>query len=153
MESEEKMRGKQWTAEEEKQLEELVAARKPVGVIAESLGKSSESVRVKVKRLGLVVVDQVSFQRSTTTTSFELPMVLPSIETTLKKLVAAMNALETPGLSKNEIARLRSIIQAVSVYQVKIAEYMDYRGIEAKLVDLDEKYARLVREKGENSKA
>ena len=153
MEGEEKMRGKQWTAEEEKQLEELVAARKSVGVIAESLGKSSESVRVKVKRLGLVVVDQVSFQRSTTTTSFELPMVLPSIETTLKKLVAAMNALETPGLSKNEIARLRSIIQAVSVYQVKIAEYMDYRGIEAKLVDLDEKYARLVREKGENSKA
>jgi hypothetical protein len=30
---------------------------------------------------------------------------------------------------------------------------MDYRGIEAKLIDLDEKYARLVREKGKDSKA
>jgi hypothetical protein len=39
-------------------------------------------------------------------------MGLPSIETTLKKIVAAMNALETPDLSKTEIARQRCIIQA-----------------------------------------
>jgi hypothetical protein len=146
------VRGKQWTAEEERQLRDLVATKKPIGVIAESLGKSNESVRLKMMRLGLVVDEQVNFQCSTST-KLELPEVLPSIETTLKKLVAAMNALETPGLSKTEIARLRSIIQAASVYQVKIAEYMDYRGIEAKLIDLDEKYARLVREKGKDSKA
>ena len=145
------MRGKQWTAEEERQLRDLVAAKKPVGVIAESLGKSNESVRLKMRRLGLVVDEQANFQCSTSTKR-KLPKVLPSIETTLKKLVAAMNALEKPGLSKTEIARLRSIIQAASVYQVKIAEYMDYRGIEAKLIDLDEKYARLVREKGKDSK-
>jgi hypothetical protein len=146
------VRGKQWTAEEERQLRDLVATKKPIGVIAESLGKSNESVRLKMMRLGLVVDEQVNFQCSTST-KLELPEVLPSIETTLKKLVAAMNALETPGLSKNDISRLRSIIQAASVYQVKIAEYMDYRGIEAKLIDLDEKYARLVREKGKDSKA
>lgn len=146
------MRGKQWTAEEEERLRDFVAARKPVGVIAESLGKSKESVRLKIMRLGLVVDEQASFQCSTST-KLKLPKVLPSIETTLKKLVAAMNALEKPGLSKTEIARLRSIIHASSVYQVKIAEYMDYRGIEAKLIDLDEKYARLVREKGKDSKA
>jgi hypothetical protein len=146
------VRGKQWTAEEERRLRDLVAAKKPIGVIAESIGKSNESVRLKMMRLGLVVDEQVNFQCSTST-KLELPEVLPSIETTLKKLVAAMNALETPGLSKNEISRLRSIIQAASVYQVKIAEYMDYRGIEAKLIDLDEKYARLVREKGKDSKA
>jgi hypothetical protein len=103
-------------------------------------------------RLGLVVDEQVNFQCSTSTKP-EMPGVLPSIETTLKKLVTAMNALEMPGLPKNEITRLRSIIQAASVYQVKIAEYMDYRGIEAKLIDLDEKYARLVREKSKDSKA
>lgn len=146
------MRGKQWTAEEERQLRDLVAAKKSIGVIAEALGKSNESVRLKMMRLGLVVDEQANFQCSTST-KLELPEVLPSIETTLKKLVAAMNALETPGLSKTEISRLRSIIQAASVYQVKIAEYMDYRGIEAKLIDLDEKYARLVREKGKDSKA
>lgn len=109
-------------------------------------------MRLKMMRLGLVVDEQANFQCSTST-KLELPEILPSIETTLKKLVAAMNALEKPGLSKTEISRLRSIIQAASVYQVKIAEYMDHRGIEAKLIDLDEKYARLVREKGKDSKA
>jgi hypothetical protein len=41
-----------------------------------------------------------------------------------------MKALQTPGLSKTEVMRLRSLIQAASVYQVKIAEYINYRGIE-----------------------
>jgi hypothetical protein len=47
---------------------------------------------------------------------------LPSVEEALKILVAAMNALETPDLSKTEVLRLRSIIQATSAYQVKVAE-------------------------------
>jgi hypothetical protein len=43
--------------------------KRPVVVIAELLGKSSKRVRLKMMRLGLVVVvDQVNFQRSTTTT-------------------------------------------------------------------------------------
>jgi hypothetical protein len=42
--------------------------KRPVVVIAESLGKSSKRVCLKIMRLGLVVVDQVNFQRSTTTT-------------------------------------------------------------------------------------
>jgi hypothetical protein len=41
--------------------------------------------------LGLVVVEQVKFQCSTST-KLELPEVLPSIKTTHKKLVAIMNA-------------------------------------------------------------
>ena len=49
--------------------------------------------------------------------------------------------------------RLRSLIQAASVYQVKLAEYLDYRGIEAKLVELDEKYEKLVQERRKNPKA
>ena len=56
-----------------------------------------------------------------------------------------MRALETPGLSKTEISRLRCIIQAAGAYQVKVAEYMDYRGIERELVELAEKYEELVK--------
>ena len=41
-----------------------------------------------------------------------MPEDLISSEDTLKKLVAAMTALETPGLSKTEVTRLRSLIQA-----------------------------------------
>ena len=56
------------------------------------------------------------------TTDFELPEELPSVEEALKILVAAMKALETPDLSKTEVLRLRSSIQAAGVYQVKVAE-------------------------------
>ena len=75
---------------------------------------------------------------------------MPSVEEALKKLVAAMNALEIPGLSKTEILRLRSIIQAASVYQVKVAEYIGYREIEAKLVKMEEEYERLLGEKSKD---
>jgi hypothetical protein len=76
-------------AEEKYQLRELVIAKKPVGVIAGWLGRSNESVRLKMIRLFLVIVDQVNFQCATTT-SLEAPEV-PSIETTLKSWWAAMN--------------------------------------------------------------
>ena len=81
-----------------------------------------------------------------------MPEDLPSVETVLKTAAAAMAGLETPGLSKTEVMRLRALIQSAAVYQVRIAEYIDYRRIEAKLIDLDEKYERLVRERRKNTK-
>ena len=57
--------GKPWTVEEEQQLRDLAAAKKPIGVIAGALGKSDESVRLKVKCSGLVEVEQANFQWST----------------------------------------------------------------------------------------
>jgi len=54
-----------------------------------------------------------------------------------------MNALETEELSKTEIARLRSIIQASDVYQKCFAEYVDYRGIGVELVELRLKFDEL----------
>ena len=74
-------------------------------------------MRQKIRRLGLEVVVHAEKSGGTTTSK-----ELPSVEETLKILVAAMNALETPDLSKTEVLRLRSIIQATSVYQVKVAE-------------------------------
>ena len=145
-------KGKPWTVNEERLLRELRIDGKTVAEIALRMNKTPDAVKKKLGRLGLkVVVSDKKF--GGTTNELIMPREMPSIEESLLKQAAAMNALETPGLSKNEIARLRSIIQAASVYQVKIAEYMDYRGIEAKLIDLDEKYARLVREKGKDSKA
>ena len=66
-------------------------------------------MRQKIRHLRLVVVRQIQ----QTTTSNELP----SIEEVLKDLVAALNALKTPGLSKTEIRRLRCLIQTSSLYQ------------------------------------
>jgi hypothetical protein len=146
-----KVKGKPWSAELEKQLRELVESGKSAAKIAVIMEKSYASVSTKIKRLGLQVDDD-GLSGSLLSSTLELPKELPSVETILKKAAAALAGLETPGLSKTEVMRLRAIIQSAAVYQVKIAEYMDYRRIEAKLIDVDEKYERLVRERRKNTK-
>jgi len=130
------MRGKPWTVEEERQLRQMLEANKSVRVIAKALGKTRDCVRMKIARLGLEVVVHPEKQERTTTTELVLPKDLPSVEEALKTLAAAMKALETPGLSKTEVMRLRSLIQATAAYQVRFAEYVDYRGLEAKVEKL-----------------
>ncbi len=41
--------------------------------------------------------------------------------------------------------RLRNLIQASSLYQVKFAEYLDYMGIEKRMVEMKRKYGELVK--------
>ena len=48
---------------------------------------------------------------SSTAAALKLPEELPSVEEMLKKLAAAINTLETPGLSKAEVTRLRNLLQ------------------------------------------
>ena len=115
------MKGKPWSVEEEKKLRELVLAHRSLGVIVGSLGKTKESIRCKMARMGLVDDNQPKSERSLST-KLVLSAELPSLDEALKKLAAAMKALETPDLSKTEVLRLRSIIQATGVYQVKVAE-------------------------------
>ena len=74
-----------------------------------------------------------------------LPDELPSIEEKLKTLVAALKDLETRKLDKTDVLRLRTIIQGVKVYQELIAEYVDYRGLEAEMLEWREKYADLAK--------
>ena len=147
-----KVKGKQWSADQEKQLRGLVESGKSAAKIAVIMEKSYASVSAKIKRLGLHVEDDDGLSGNLLSSTLVLPKELPSVETVLKTAAAAMAGLETPGLSKTEVMRLRALIQSAAVYQVRIAEYMDYRRIEAKLIDLDEKYERLVRERRKNTK-
>jgi len=101
--------------------------------------KPEDSVRSKMNRLGFVGLNLVvddnnsgSAESLLLSSPLVLPEELPSVETVLKTAAAAMKELETPGLSKTEVMRLRAIIQSAAVYQVKVAEYLDYRGIEAR---------------------
>ena len=137
--------GKHWTKKEKKILAEQVAAGKSVGVIAEILGKSEMSIRNMKKRMGLDG-GGVEATESPSSVTLVMPEEIPSVETMLKKAVAAVDALETPNLPKSEVYRLRALVQSACELQRKIGEYMNYRRIEAKLIDLDEKYERLVRE-------
>ena len=69
-----------------------------------------------------------------------MPEELPSVEETLMKLSAVLTALEKPGLDKTEVLRLRGIIAGAKVYNKLLADYMNYRGLEAKLLELKKKY-------------
>jgi len=75
----------------------------------------------------------------------ESQRAMPSVEEALKVLVAALRALEMPGLDRAEVLRLRSIISGVNTYKELLADYVDYRGIENKSIDLEKKYTELVK--------
>jgi len=133
-------KGKPWTFEEERKLKELLRANKSVRVIAKTLGKTRECIRMKIARLGLEVVVG-SKTEATTTTKLSTPAELPSVEEALKKLNTAILTLESPGLEQAEVLRLRSIISGIKIYKELYADYLDYRGLEAEMIELKEKFA------------
>ena len=132
------MKGQPWTVEEEKQLREMLQEHRRLNEIAAFFGKSPESVKKKINRLGLVVVVR---QIQQTTTSNDLP----SVEVALQKLNDALVSLETPGLDQAETLRLRSIIQGRKLYIEKFADFLNYRELEARLIELEGKYAALTK--------
>jgi hypothetical protein len=73
------------------------------------------------------------------------------VEEALKLLNAALRALDVPGLDKSETLRLRNIIHGVRTYKELLSDYINYRAIEAKLVDLEAKYARMLQEKAKGN--
>jgi len=75
--------------------------------------------------------------------SLELPQELPTIEQALKTLAAVLTQLQTPGLDRSEIQRLRTIIQGLKIYKEILADYAEYRAIEERLDELEKKYAAL----------
>jgi hypothetical protein len=131
-------KGKPWTVKEERQLRALREEGKTVAEIAGRMNKTAGAIKQKLRRCGLEVVT-IKNSGGTTTSELILPEELPSVEDALKKLAAAMKALKTPGLSKNEVMRLRSISQISEKYQKLLANYVDYRGIERKLDQTIEK--------------
>ena len=134
-------KGKPWSREQTSQLIELRSNGKTVAEIANVMGKSGDAIKQKLRRLGLKVVT-VRNGEGTTSTSEELilPEDLITVEEALLMLVAAMKALENPKLTKTDVMRLKTLIQSSTVYQKRLAEYMDYRKIERKLIQLDEKF-------------
>lgn len=138
------MKGKPWTVEEERLLREMVQQKKAIAVMASTLGKSVESVRTKIKRLGLRVVVARQIQGATTSSSGGSGE-LPTIEEALRSLNEALVGLKTAGLEQSETLRLRSIIQGIKTYKELLADYLDFRGLESRLFELEAKYAELSR--------
>jgi hypothetical protein len=139
-------KGKPWKVKEELRLKQLLNSGEKMDVIAAKMGKTKNSVYLKAKRMGLQ--EEVTKHRITSSsTELELPPELPSIETALKILAAALKTAKQPDLTRTEILKLNAVVNLVRTYQELLAEYMDYRGIERKLLDLEAKYAQLATQK------
>jgi hypothetical protein len=137
------MKGKPWSVNEERQLRELVEVKTPLKVIMVKLNKSVDSIRKKCVRLGLEVDGGIKKINAPSSSTVKLPSELFSVEEALKMLAGALNALKAGGVDKAEIIRLRSIIQGAEAYIDRVAEYMDYRGLEAELLEWKDKYEQL----------
>jgi transcriptional regulator len=138
-------KGKPWTKEQELKLKELIDRGVTLKIIAAELGKTEASIRMKARRLGLEVVEKTPRQFSTT--SLKLPKELPSVEDALKILAGALKAAAEPGLDKVEVQRLQVVATLARTYKDILADYLNYREVEKKLVELDAKYAKRAEEK------
>ena len=133
------VKGVPWTVEEEASLKALVDAKTPLDVMAAKLGRQTSAVFVKCQRLGLAT-------RQVTAAQIPLPAELPSVEETLKKLAGALDAACAPGLTKAEVQRLQVVATLAKAYKEILADYINYREIEAKLNDMEVKYAALLQQ-------
>ncbi len=67
---------------------------------------------------------------------------LPTIEEQLHVLNAAIVELRRPGISRAEVARYSKIIDGVKVYNDLFAKFVDYTGLENKVLELEKRLAR-----------
>jgi hypothetical protein len=82
-------KGKPWKVKEELLLKQLINSGERIEVIAAKMGKTKNSVYLKAKRMGLKE-EVTKHGTSSSSTELELPPELPSIETALKILAAAL---------------------------------------------------------------
>ena len=124
--------------DEERQLRKLREDGKTVAEIASRIKKSEGAIKQKLARLGLKQVVVVTSQNSGVTTTSELiiPEDLPSVEDQLKVLAAALDELKRPNLEKNDVLRLRVVIQGVKTYKELFVDYVNYRALEQKVEEL-----------------
>ncbi|MGB9671849.1 MAG: hypothetical protein ACPLZY_01730 [Candidatus Norongarragalinales archaeon] len=142
-----------WKPEEEKQLiEEFKKAgcsRDVIPRLAKEFNRSEDSIYNKLKRLGL----NVGGAKLEVSSSFEIPKVLPSLEDVLLLLAGALKKAAEPGLGRIELQRLETIATLYKAYESGLEKYVNYRQIEAKLLELEKKYAELAEKaKGDASK-
>lgn len=143
------MKGKPWTHDEEKKLRELLRQGKDLETIAPLLKRTPDALKQKVTRLGIEVVVQKNFH--TTTSSVENGSKLLTIQEALEKLSTAIKKLESEGLEKKDIIRLRTLIQGIKIYSTAFADYTDYHRVEAEVLELREMVGQLVKKAEENA--
>lgn len=142
-----------WTPETEKALIDDFRREncRPEAIpkIARKLNRTDDSVYQKLRRLGLIGLN-VGGARIQVSSTFEIAKNLPSPEEVLKIVAGALNKATEPGLGKTELQRLSTIVDLSKEYREGLKEYVNYKAIEAKLVELEQKYEHLAKEKSKD---
>ncbi len=150
-------KGKPWDINEIRMLRQLVKEGKGIDDISHLMVKTSDAVRQKMLDLDLKVLkeeERVSGEKSRFSSSkLELPSDLPTVEETLKFLAGALRRGVEGGLNKDEVGRLRVVGTLAKTYKEIFADYLDYRGLEERLVELEGKYDALVKKSKANASA
>lgn len=147
------MRGKPWTPDELRQLQQLVEEGASLDVICKKMVKTKDSIQQKCYDLKLTlkeeeeeeVVKKKLTAFSSSSRGLKIPKELQSIEENLKDLLAAKEALKAGGLSKVEIMRLSKIMMGCRYYHKDFAEYFGYRELEMRLDEVDIKLAEMAK--------
>lgn len=139
-------KGKQWSAQEEVELKSLVEANAKIDEISIKLQKTPGAIFLKCKRLGIELK-----AKGYANTSIPIPRELPSVEETAKILAGALKLATQPGLDKIEVQRLQTVATITKIYKEHLTDYINYRQIEAKLREMEELNARLLRERSQSS--
>jgi hypothetical protein len=139
-------KGKQWSAQEEAELKSLVEANARIDEISIKLQKTPGAIFLKCKRLGIELK-----AKGYANTSIPIPRELPSVEETAKILAGALKLATQPGLDKIEVQRLQTVATITKIYKEHLADYINYRQIEAKLREMEELNGRLLRERSQSS--
>jgi hypothetical protein len=143
-------KGKPWDINEIRQLRQLVEDGKGIDEVSKVMVKTKDAVRQKMLDLDLKVLKEeervVSAKKARFSSSkLELPSDLPTVEETLQILAAALRKGAEAGLDKDEVQRLQVVATLAKTYKEAFADYLDYRGLEERLVELEGKYDALVK--------
>jgi hypothetical protein len=137
-----------WTNDDERELIRLFSEEKlSIDTLAVRFNRRRKAVENKLRRLGLRVVSS----KSDLTEDLELPPDLPSLENALKVVVGALDRARQSGLSKIELQRLDTIANLYKAYEGGLEKYLQWSKIEAKLFEMEKKYADVAKEKGSES--
>ena len=148
-------KGKPWPIDDERKLKDwFTSGITDLGVLAFSFDNqySEEAVRQKLIKLGLFKEEQQQslLAPGCCSSNDELPDALPSVEETLKTLSSALKSLQAPGLKRDDVLRLRGIISGAKIYKELLADYINYRALEAELLEWRKKYEELSKKSTES---
>jgi hypothetical protein len=130
-----------WTRAEEARLMELW--RKGIRdfkVLGKEMGRTPRAIKLKLTRLGVVVLKQ-KMPRTTTTAIKDRELL--THEETLKLLAGVLAALREPGQDRLELQRLRILVNALQTYDSTLEKFERWVEIENRLLEMDKQIRAL----------